>query len=48
MLFDENPRWYAALSNAVPEAIFPALPTSTHSACGKSNQNTKIILKEIE
>jgi len=47
MLFDQNPRWCAALSNAV-QGNFPALPTSTHSECGKSNQNTKIILEEIE
>jgi len=22
MLFDRNPRWYAAMTNAIPEAIF--------------------------
>jgi len=26
MLFDENPRWCAALSNAIPEAIFHPCP----------------------
>jgi len=26
MLFDQNPRWCAALSNAIPEAIFQTCP----------------------
>jgi len=26
MLFDENPRWFAALFNAIPEAIFQPCP----------------------
>ncbi len=28
MLFDQNPRWYAALPNAIPEAIFQPCPHS--------------------
>ena len=33
MLFDQNPRWCAALSNAIPEAIFqPCLHSPTQNA----------------
>ncbi len=29
MLFDQNPRWYATSSNAIPEAIFKPYPHPT-------------------